>query len=109
MAKQLFKKRPVDSFDTQTVLYLTGYSNYSRVHLLSGQVVVSSHSLKWFEHRWPSFLRTNKQALVNPAFVSQIKPARYTQSTSYVIMQDQAQVAISRRRVNRIQKQFRQL
>lgn len=41
-------KYGVNNFDPQDVLYLRGDANYSRVHLLSGQILVSSRTLKLF-------------------------------------------------------------
>ncbi|MVM38754.1 hypothetical protein GO730_16390 [Spirosoma sp. HMF3257] len=45
-------KYVVNNFDPQDVLYLRGDANYSRVHLRSGQILVSSRTLKWFVDQW---------------------------------------------------------
>ncbi|MVM36194.1 LytTR family transcriptional regulator [Spirosoma sp. HMF4905] len=102
MAKRLPKKQPVNYFDPQTVLYLTGDENYSHVHLMNGTVVVAARTLKWFEEQWPVFLRPHKRSLINPVYVLELLIASTLSSPSYVVMQDQVQLPISRRRVSGI-------
>ncbi|WP_158552604.1 LytR/AlgR family response regulator transcription factor [Spirosoma telluris] len=109
MKKNLPKKQGIKHFEPHSVLYLTGDANYSRIHLLNGKVFLSSYNLKWFAQKWPSFLRLHKQALVNPAYVHHLSVAPTLQSASYVVMQDQVQLPISRRRVSGIVYHFRQV
>ncbi|MVM41836.1 LytTR family transcriptional regulator [Spirosoma sp. HMF3257] len=103
------RKWTVNDFDPQAILYLTGDVNYSYVHLLNGQVVLSSRTLKWFAQQWPSFVRVHKHALVNLAYVKHIKLASSLRSPSYLIMRDKASLTISRRRVITVVEQLDQL
>ncbi|MVM37672.1 LytTR family transcriptional regulator [Spirosoma sp. HMF3257] len=103
------KDKPgINYFDPRTVLYLRGDVNYSHVHLLNGQIVLSCRTLKWFAQKWPYFTRAHKQALVNPAYIHQLKLGLTSRSTSYLVMQDEAQLAISRRQVASVVAQFEQ-
>ncbi|MVM37049.1 LytTR family transcriptional regulator [Spirosoma sp. HMF3257] len=97
----------VNNFDPQTVLYLTGDVNYSRVHLASGQLLVSSRTLKWFADQWPHFVRVHKNALVNPAYIHDLKLASTGRQTSYLIMHNEAKLLISRRQLPLLLEQFR--
>ncbi|MVM33615.1 LytTR family transcriptional regulator [Spirosoma sp. HMF4905] len=99
MRKRLPKTKPVDYFDPQTVLYLTGSDNYSQVHLVNGRVILSARTLKWFERQWPVFLRPHKSALINPDYVHGLLIGSTLRFPSYVVMQDNVQLPISRRRV----------
>ncbi|QMW06063.1 LytTR family DNA-binding domain-containing protein [Spirosoma foliorum] len=99
MKKRQPFKSGVNYFEPKTVLYLTGDVNYSHVHLLSGQIILSCRTLKWFAQQWPYFIRVHKQALVNPIYIHQLNLGPTLRSNSYLIMQDAAQLAISRRRV----------
>lgn len=89
-------------FDQRTILYLTGEENYSHVHLMNGKVILMSRTLKWFEKRWPSFLRVHKHTLINPQHASRVKRGARLTLPSYLIMRDQTQLLISRRRVNHV-------
>ncbi|GAB4023659.1 LytTR family transcriptional regulator [Spirosoma sp. KCTC 42546] len=99
MKKALPPKQLINHIEPQSVLYLTGDANYSRIHLMNGTVFLSAYTLKWFAQKWPEFLRPHKQALVNPAYIHRLQVAASLRSQSYVVMQDQVQLPISRRRV----------
>lgn len=107
--KRLAGDRGVNYFDPQTVLYLRGDINYSHVHLTNGQVILACRTLKWFEDQWPHFMRPHKQALVNPAYIHQLTLGSTLRATSYLIMQDEARLAISRRRVPIVVEQLNQI
>lgn len=109
MSNKQLGKCGFNYFDPQTVLYLTGDVNYSYVHLLNGQVILSSRTLKWFSQQWPSFLRVHKHALVNLTYVQHIKLAPSLRSPSYLIMQDKTSLIIARRRVDLVMEQLDQL
>ncbi|MBN8822287.1 MULTISPECIES: LytTR family DNA-binding domain-containing protein [unclassified Spirosoma] len=89
-------------FDQQKVLYLTGEENYSHIHLTNGEVILMSRTLKWFEKRWPSFVRVHKHTLINPQHAFRVKRAARLTLPSYLVMRDQTQLLISRRRVTRV-------
>ncbi|MVM42010.1 hypothetical protein GO730_37390 [Spirosoma sp. HMF3257] len=83
MKRRLTGQHGSNDFDRQSVLYLRGDVNYSRVHLQTGQILVSSRTLKWYADRWPDFVRVHKGALVNPAYAGQVKLTSSQRSLSY--------------------------
>jgi DNA-binding LytR/AlgR family response regulator len=86
--------------DAHQVLYLIGNINYCFLHLVTGEVVLSCRTLKWFATRWTHFIRVHKKALVNLSYVTFSKISENGYQVNYVIMADQTQLAISRRRAS---------
>ncbi|GAB4033273.1 LytTR family transcriptional regulator DNA-binding domain-containing protein [Spirosoma gilvum] len=85
------------NFDPAKVLYLTGDVNYCTVHLINGDRILSSRTLKWYNSRWPDFIRIHKGYLVNPQHIHnwvQISPI-----AAYLIMRNGASLSIGRRRI----------
>ncbi|MEZ0542048.1 LytR/AlgR family response regulator transcription factor [Fibrella arboris] len=93
--KRIPYKRGEQTFEAKNVAYLIGESNYSHVHLISGEVVLSCRNLKWFEDQWPTFLRLHKSALINVNYVQYYAVGE----SNRVVMRDDAQLLIARRRV----------
>ncbi|GAB4047799.1 hypothetical protein GCM10028810_32140 [Spirosoma litoris] len=88
------------------ILYLTGDINYTRIHPTNGQVVLMSHTLKWYEARWPSFIRIHKQALINPQHAQQVKLALRLRDNSQLIMTNWAELPIARRRLSQVKQEL---
>ncbi|MVM38063.1 LytTR family transcriptional regulator [Spirosoma sp. HMF3257] len=97
--KRLPGKRGEHHYEPQQVLYLIGNINYCYVHLSSGEVIMSCRTLKWFADQWPQFVRVHKKALINQSYVSFCKPAGNSTDTNYIVMADNTQLEIARRRV----------
>ncbi|GAB4016630.1 hypothetical protein GCM10028808_45680 [Spirosoma migulaei] len=97
--KRLPGKRGEHHYDPQQVLYLIGNINYCYLYMVNGEVILSCRTLKWFADQWPCFLRVHKKALINQAYITFCKPAGNSTDTNYVIMADQTQFEIARRRV----------
>lgn len=107
--KRIFSKRgEQSSFDPQQVAYLIGEVNYSYLHLITGEVVLTCRTLKWFAQRWPAFLRLHKKALVNAHYIVHYQLGNPSQ-TSYVVMRDQTQLPVARRRVEQVGQVLNQL
>ncbi|GAB4033276.1 LytTR family transcriptional regulator DNA-binding domain-containing protein [Spirosoma gilvum] len=107
--KRLPGKRGEHHYDPQQVLYLTGHINYSFLHLLNGEVVMSCRTLKWFEDQWPQFLRVHKKVLINQTYIASCKPAGNSTDTNYVTMTNDACFEIARRRVPMVLNSLAQL
>lgn len=65
-----------------------------------------AHTLKWYAARWPGFVRVHKQFLINPDYASQLTLAPRLRDHSYVVMQDNTSLLISRRRLQHVQQQL---
>ncbi|MCU0326528.1 MAG: LytTR family transcriptional regulator [Spirosomaceae bacterium] len=92
-------------FDTQEIIMLEAYENYTKVHLVSGQVFISSTTLKKIEARLkdnPNFFRTHKTYLVNLRYVTAMKEKS-------VEIEHCRNVTLSRRRKGRMQMIFEAL
>ncbi len=57
-----------------------------------------SRTLKWYEGRWPSFIRIHKHTLINPTYARSLQLAPRYRENSYVVMDDYASLRIARRR-----------
>ena len=77
--------------------YLQADVNYTIFHLHDGKKIVSSFTLKKFEHdsRLSSFLRVNKSILLNPNFVQKIEKEGLKTT---IIIQDGTAMKVSRRK-----------
>lgn len=65
-----------------------------------------SHTLKWYEARWPSFIRIHKQALINLQHAQQVKLALRLRDNSQLIMTNRAELPIARRRLSQIKQEL---
>lgn len=94
--KRVPYKRGEQTFEPENVAYLIGESNYSHVHQVNGEVILSCRNLKWFEDQWPTFLRLHKSALINVDYVAYYA----TGESNRVVMHDNAELVVARRRVS---------
>ena len=52
------------------MIKVEGYGNYSRLYIRTSPVpVIICQTLKWFDQQLPTFLRTSKSWLINPAWI----------------------------------------
>lgn len=104
--KRVPYKRGEQQFKPKDVLYLIGESNYSYVHLINGEVVLSCRNLKWFADQWPTFLRLHKRALINVKQIHRYEHAQLPGQANHVVMTDEAQLPVARRRVPEVVSQL---
>lgn len=107
--KRLTTKRAHHYYDPSQVLYLIGHVNYCYIYMANNEVILSCRTLKWFENQWPHFLRVHKKALVNLGHLKTFLPGPNATATHYIIMADQAQIEIARRRVPTVRQVLAQL
>lgn len=107
--KRLPGKRGEHHYDPEQVLYLTGNINYCYLHMTNGEVILSCRTLKWFASQWTHFLRVHKNSLINLAYVTFCKVSERVTDPNYVIMADQTQLDIARRRVLSVAQALAQL
>lgn len=80
------------------ITHLTGASNYSWVHFRDGTKLLLAKSLTFIENMLPSFVRIHKTALINPAYVRDIRPPFRAKTPGTIIIDGQIVLPISRRR-----------
>ncbi|WP_461148229.1 LytR/AlgR family response regulator transcription factor [Spirosoma pulveris] len=78
--------------------WLEGQGNYTRIHL-SGQKtpLMVSQTLKAFDRQLPAFLRANRGALINPAYVRAVTWINSKQMTLTLL--DGQLIRVARRRI----------
>ncbi|MVM33592.1 LytTR family transcriptional regulator [Spirosoma sp. HMF4905] len=102
--KRLAAAQVQHKFDPEKVIYLTGDVNYCTVYLLNGKTVLTSRTLKWYNDRWPQFMRVHKGSLVNP---EQIHSCVVVSSiVAHLIMRNGARLPIGRRRISEVVEQL---
>ena len=107
--KRLNTKRAHHQYDPNQVLYLIGNINYCYLFMANNEVILSCRTLKWFENQWPHFLRVHKKALVNMEHLTDFQPGNNCRATNYIIMADQTQLEVARRRVPIVRQVLAQL
>ena len=85
----------------EDVLYLTGDENgpYSNIHLVYGGVILTCRVLKWYEDKWPTFLRIHKRVLINKAHIISYRADSQMSSRKFVMLSNRTEFEIARRRV----------
>jgi DNA-binding LytR/AlgR family response regulator len=93
------------SFDTQEIVMLEAQENYTKIHLVSGKIFMSSTTLGKIELRLkgnPYFFRTHRTFLVNLNYVTAYKEKS-------IEVENYRNVTLSRRRKERFQSIFKTL
>ncbi|QMW05658.1 LytTR family DNA-binding domain-containing protein [Spirosoma foliorum] len=96
--KRLAAAQLQHKFDPTQVIYLTGDVNYCYVHLINGKAILSSRTLKWYNDRWPHFIRIHKAHLINPLHIHSCIVV--SSIVAHLIMRNGARLPISRRRIS---------
>ncbi|MVM38064.1 LytTR family transcriptional regulator [Spirosoma sp. HMF3257] len=102
--KRLAAAQLQHNFEPDHVLYLIGDVNYCSLHLLNGKKILSSRTLKWYNDRWPHFIRIHKGSLINPAHVHRC--VLVSTISAHLIMRNGARLPIGRRRINGVMEQL---
>lgn len=101
--------RPIRTNKTllaESILWLEGEGNYTRIHRQAQPVEVSAYTLKRFEERFNGFLRVRRNALVNPVHIEGLR--RTSCAELVVLLSDGTVLPVSRRRYHQVIAQVRQ-
>ncbi|GAB3894537.1 LytTR family DNA-binding domain-containing protein [Spirosoma agri] len=79
-----------------TIMWLEGEANYTRVHYQKGTFTLVTQPLHWFEQHL-NFIRVHRSAIVNPIYVREFKQKRGR--SGWVRMIDDTVVPVSRDRL----------
>ncbi|QDK77516.1 LytTR family transcriptional regulator [Spirosoma sp. KCTC 42546] len=93
--------------DTDQIMYALGDGNYSNLYFSNGTVELTSHTLKWYEEGYPTFLRISKSAMINPKYIKDC--VSVSPGIAYITMDTGVQIAISRRRIQRVAFKLRRM
>ncbi|GAA4464340.1 hypothetical protein GCM10023189_43460 [Nibrella saemangeumensis] len=86
--------------DTDTIIWIEGYGNYTKVHFLSGETSLITQTLKWFERNLGNFIRINKSALVNPLHIDWLEQP--SPNHAAICLFNGIELILSRRRIKPI-------
>lgn len=87
---------------SEQIIAITGDTNYSYIHLISGERLHRSRPILYFSRMFPDFLRIHKKALINPMYVSHYNLPIVREPNGYVIMKNDLRLEVSRRRVQQV-------
>ena len=97
------KRRKIERIDYADIIYLEGNSNYTLIHLQSGQVKVSPRTLLYHINNTlnESFIRIHRAYCVNKSFIKE-----YDQKISpqFLLMNGGLKLAVSRRKKKSLEK-----
>ena len=62
---------------TNSIIWLEGDGNYTRVHLNNGKFQSIPYTLKFLAEKLPDFVRIHKSSLVNPSYVQELTNKGY--------------------------------
>ncbi|GAB3756441.1 LytTR family DNA-binding domain-containing protein [Spirosoma pomorum] len=85
---------PVDS-----ILWLEGEANYTRVHFVNSPAVIVTQPLQWFE-QFPELVRVHRSAIVNPAYIREFVQKRGR--SGLIRLVDDREIPIARTRLDLI-------
>jgi two-component system LytT family response regulator len=87
-------------FEVSQIIRIAGEGNYSTLYLQNGEQVVASKQLKSFEELLPSdqFIKVHQSHIVNLRRVKQL----LFQDGSYLLLEDDSQVPLARRRKDQV-------
>ncbi len=80
----------------QSIVWLEGDANYTRVHYQDGGYSLITQPLRWFESRL-NFIRVHRSAIVNPAYIQEFKQKR--SRAGWVELTDGQVLPVSRSRL----------
>ena len=91
------KRRKIERIDYADIIYLEGNSNYTLIHLQSGQVKVSPRTLLYHTNNSlnESFIRIHRAYCVNRSFIQEYDKKATPQ---YLLLNTGLKLAVSRRK-----------
>jgi DNA-binding LytR/AlgR family response regulator len=84
----------------ETILWLEGDGNYTRIHRQQRPPMVMAYTLKRFEERFQGFVRVRRNVLINPRHISAYEQNYPAQLLLHLT--DGTVVLASRRRITKV-------
>ncbi|OIN61021.1 LytTR family DNA-binding domain-containing protein [Arsenicibacter rosenii] len=91
----IYEKRHIYA---NTILWMEGDWNYTRIHTVDNTTLMSSYTLKWYQQQLPGFWRIRKDAMVNAAHVVSIKRMASDPKKLRLTLSSGVQIMVARRR-----------
>ncbi|GAB3779696.1 hypothetical protein GCM10028818_30680 [Spirosoma horti] len=80
----------------QSIMWLEGDANYTRVHFQDGSIKLITQSLHWFEKNL-DFVRVHRSAIINPAYVQEFSQKKGR--SGWIRLADSTLIPVSRDRL----------
>lgn len=80
----------------QSIMWLEGDANYTRVHFQDGSIKLITQSLHWFEKNL-DFIRVHRSAIINPAYVQEFNQKKGR--SGWIRLADDTLIPVSRDRL----------
>ena len=90
----------------ESIMWLEGEANYTRIHYQNNKESVAAQSLYWFEQHL-NFIRVDRSAIINPIYVQEFVQKRGR--SGYIRLLDDTIIKVSRARLNQTAAQLRLL
>lgn len=86
-----------------SIIWLEGEANYTRVHYLNGTFAIVTQPLQWFEQHL-NFVRVHRSAIINPVHVQEFTQKKGR--AGWVRLIDDIIIPVSRNRLERTANQL---
>ncbi|WP_052731079.1 LytR/AlgR family response regulator transcription factor [Spirosoma radiotolerans] len=80
----------------QSITWLEGDANYTRVHFQDGSIKLITQSLHWFEKNL-DFVRVHRSAIINPSYVQEFSQKKGR--SGWIRLADNTRIPVSRDRL----------
>jgi len=95
-----------DPISLDTIVWLKGDWNYTRIYAQNQPMRMSAYTLKWFELRLGGFLRVRKDAIINPAHVCALQSIANRPGGILLLLTNGDQIEVTRRRQAFVRRQL---
>ena len=92
---------------SESIVWLEGDVNYTRIHLQDQPVKLSARTLKWYEDRLNGFIRIRRDAVINPALIQRIHRIPNRPDRTLIVLSNGTQLEIARRRQEEVRHQLK--
>ena len=89
-----------------SILWLEGDWNYTRIYQKNKAVSLSAYTLKRYERQLTEFIRVRKNAMVNPKHVDTIVRISGKPGRLILVLSNGEEIEVTRRRQGLVRKQF---
>lgn len=91
----------------ESIVWLEGDLNYTRIHQCDQPAKLSSYTLKTYEQQLNGFIRVRKNAIVNPVYIEKMHATADRPRRLLVILTNGDQIEVARRRQPFARRQLR--
>lgn len=95
--------------DYSTLTYLTGDGSYTWMHYQNGKKNIHTRTIKYYQSSLPDFIRIHRSTLINPLHIKRLVLPVNKGDLGIVILHDDTELGISRRRWASVSCQLRML